>query len=214
MHRYLILLELGLDISLMDINLVKEVILTEQQKNGKTWLKLSHIAQLCKTKYGLDITKDFVIQNTDFRVYRTPNPLDIYIALAENLDTFHHSVIENLTAEPSRSEPISPMQSIAKPELQQQAITLKSSKKVATLDSCEALEQALFDILRDLGAISTSEFVEISVLTKNFYKVYRQPIKPLLNALVPGFKFVDFLQCSDLFVLEQINGKWTVSLNN
>lgn len=198
----------------MNINLVKKVILTEQQKNGKTWLKLSQIAQLCKTKYGLDINKDFFMRNTDFRVYRTPNPLDIYIALAENLDTFHHSAIKISTPEPFRSEPILPRQSIAKPELQQQAITLKSPKQVSSINSCEALEQALFDILRDSVAISTSEFVEISVLTKKFYKVYGQPIKPLLNALVPGLKFVEFLQCSDLFLLKEINGKWTVSLNN
>ena len=197
----------------MDSNWVKEVIITEQQKNGKTWLKLSQISQLCKTKYGLDITKDFFIQNTDFRVYRTPNPLDIYIALAENLDSFHQSGIKISTPELTRSEPISPRKSIAKPELQQQAITLKSSKEVSSINSCEALERALFYILRDLSAISKNEFVEISVLTKNFYKVYGQPIKPLINALVPGLKFVDFLQCSNLFVLEEINSKWTVRLN-
>lgn len=198
----------------MDINLVKKVIITEQEKNGKTWLKLSQISQLCKTEYGLDITKDFFIRNTDFRVYRTPNPLDIYIALAENLDSFHHSGIKISTPKPSCSEPILPRKSIAKPELQQQAITLKSSKQVSSINSCEALEQTLFYILRDLGTISKNEFVEISVLTKNFYKVYGQPIKPLLNALVPGLKFVDFLQCSELFILEKINGKWTVGLKD
>lgn len=70
----------------------------------------------------------------------------------------------------------------------------------------------LVGILKDLGAISPDNFIEISVLTKYFYDLYGQPIKPVLNALISGLKLVEFLQCSDFFVVLKVDDKWKVAL--
>jgi len=196
----------------MNIDLVREVIKTEQEKSGNTWLKLSKIAQVCNTKYGVVVTRELFINNPAFRVYRTPNLSEMYITLAETMDTLDlpTNKLPNLRRLESKSTSSKP--AIAKPKRQQQTISPKPFKQVSSINSCEDLEQSLLDILRDLEATLPHHSVEISTLAHHFYEVYRQPIKPVLNALIPGLKLVEFLQCSDLFALRQLDGKWSVTL--
>lgn len=196
----------------MNTERVKNVIRTEQQNKGQVWVELSQLAQLCEDRYGLTVTREFFIDNPAFRIYRTLNPLEIYITLPEMIDTLYDSTIKY--SNPTKFIPKSKFlsQSVAESKPQQQVITLKTSKQVSSINSCEALEQALLGILRELGDRKPNDFVEISVLTKHFYDVYRQPIKPLLNALIPNLKFVEFLQCCDSFVLAEVDRKWTVAL--
>jgi hypothetical protein len=198
----------------MNIERVKEAIRTEQQNNAKVWLELSQLIRLCKDRYGLAVTREFFIDNPAFRIYRTPNPLEIYIALAETIDTLYHSAINCPTPEKSILKSKPSKQSVAKLEPPEQVISIKPSKQVSSINSCEALSQALVDILRELGAREPHSFVEISVLTKHFYEVYRQPIKPLLNELIPSLRFVEFLQCYDSFILAKVDCKWTVALRD
>jgi len=196
---------------LMNIDLVRKVIKTEQQKSSNAWLELSEIAQICKARYGLVVSRELFINNPAFRVYRTSNLSEMYITLAETMDALYLSTIKFPNSITLESKSTSSKPAIAKPKLQQQAIPLKPLKRVSSINLCEDLEQALLGILRDLGATLPHHFIEITTLTKHFYEVYGQPIKPVLNALIPGLKLIEFLQCSDLFALREVDGKWSVT---
>jgi hypothetical protein len=136
----------------------------------------------------------------------------MYITLAETLDALYPSTIKLQAQRTLESKSTFSKPAIAKPKRQHQAIPLKPLKRVSSINSCEDLEQALLGILRDLGATLPHHFIDITTLTKHFYKVYGQPIKPVLNALIPRFKLVEFLQSSDLFTLREVDGKWSVTL--
>ncbi|MBD1940665.1 hypothetical protein [Microcoleus sp. FACHB-68] len=207
----------------MNINLVKEAIRTEQHKNGEIWIKLSEVAKICCTKYQLAITKEWFTNNPDFRVYRTANPLEIYIALVETLPSFYstkngefepeestlseESVCKSESEESTFSE-----ESVCKSESIEPVIISNSAIQISSIQSCEDLERYLYSLLKELGADSPLYFVEISVLTKHFYKKYGKPIKPVLNGLIPQLKLVEFMQCYDSFLMIKVKDRWTVTL--
>ena len=164
---------------------IKDLIKDESFKTGKAWIKLSRLSQLLYEIRKLPLTKDFFIGNAEFLIYKTPDPDEIYISLP-----IQARVIEELQHSPS-SVNTSPTQEI----------------ELLCIDSCEDLEEALYRIIQSLTDESFSKFVDVQMLSAYFYKIYSKPIKPVVNELAPGLKLIDFIQCSDRFLVKQ-SGKF------
>lgn len=169
---------------------IKELIEAEYLETGKAWIKLSRLSQLLYKIHKLTLTKDFFIGNAEFFIYRTPDPNEIYIS-----SSIQAHIIERLRKTPSLAN-ISPNQEV----------------ELSCIESCEDLEEALYQIIRFLTHKSFSEFVNIQTLSAYFYKIYGKPIKPVVNELVPDLKLVEFIQCCDRFLVKQSGKFWEVAI--
>jgi hypothetical protein len=187
----------------MKIDLIKKIIKSETSNSNNKWVQLDKIILICRSDYNITVSYQNFKNHPSFRIYRTAS--SIYIALAEDFN-IARSILDNNRIKPPQKQPTK-IYSSNNNESQ-----LKS--RLSKINTPEDLSTALVGILTDLTAISPEKSIDIATLSKHFYSVYRQPIKPLLNTLVPGMKLIEYLQCYDSFIMNKVDEKWKVFLNN
>ena len=173
---------------------IKELIEAEHLETGNAWIELSRLSQLLYDKHQATVTKDFFIENSEFRTYGTPNPNVIYISLPIEI---------SLLTTAKRPVP--------------QANDLSSQNRLkpqasSYFESCAELEEALYQILRSLVYKYPDTFIDIRTIESYFSKIYGTSIQSVVSELIPHLNPVEFLQCSNRFVVAQSESSWKVAI--
>jgi len=173
---------------------IKELIEAEHLKTGNAWIELSRLSQLLYRKHQATVTKDFFIENAEFRTYGTPNPNEIYISLPIEISllTVAKRPVpqDNDLSSQNRSKPQAP----------------------SDFESCEELEEALYQILYPLTYKYPDTFVDIRTIESYFSKIYGTSIQSVVSELIPYLNPVEFLQCSNRFLVAQSESSWNVAI--
>ncbi|MCY7276110.1 MAG: hypothetical protein LH702_20825 [Phormidesmis sp. CAN_BIN44] len=173
---------------------IKELIEAEHLKTGNAWIELSRLSQLLYDRHQVTVTKNFFIENTEFRTYGTPNPNEIYISLPIEISL--------LTAAKRPVFPVNKTSSQNRSKLQ----------ILSTFESCEELEEELYQILHHLTYKYPDTFVDIRTMESYFHNTYGTSIQSIVNELIPDLKSVEFLQCSNRFLVVQAESFWKVAI--
>jgi len=163
---------------------IKELIEAEHLKTGNAWIELSRLSQLLYDKHQATVTKNFFIENPEFRTYGTPNEISL-------LTTAKRPVSQaNDLSSQNRSKPQAP----------------------PNFESCEELEESLYQILQLLTYKHPDTFVDIRTIESYFFKVYGTSIQSVVSELIPDLNPVEFLQCSNRFLVAQLESSWNVAI--
>ena len=173
---------------------IKELIEAEHLKTGNAWIELSRLSQLLYDKHQATVTKNFFIENPEFRTYGTPNPNEIYISLPIEISLLTAAKRPvpqaNDLSSQNRSKPQAP----------------------PNFESCEELEESLYQILQLLTYKHPDTFVDIRTIESYFFKVYGTSIQSVVSELIPDLNPVEFLQCSNRFLVAQLESSWNVAI--
>jgi hypothetical protein len=173
---------------------IKELIEAEHLKTGNAWIELSRLSQLLYDSYQVTVTKDFFLENAEFRLYGTPNPNKIYISLPIEISL--------LTATKRTVFPANDLSHQNRSKLQILLI----------FESCEELEEELYQILHHLTYKYLDTFVDIQTIESYFYKTYGKSIQSVVHELIPDLNSIEFLQCSHRFLVAQAESFWKVAI--
>jgi hypothetical protein len=190
----------------------KKLIEVEYLRTGQSWVEISRLSQLFCDEFGLTLPKDFFVDDDDFRVYRTPDPDRLYISLLSLISLSKRSsfLTNNSSAKKTESSSLNPLPLL---DAEKQPESFCSDLlPLAKIESCEDLEESLYQILYYLTYKSSINFVDTQTLSSCFYKIYGRPIKAVINELLPGLKFVEFMQCYDRFLVEKTGRAWKASI--
>ncbi len=184
------------------IQQIKQLIQAEQEHNKFSWVKLSLLSKIYKTKYNLTITQVvsqhlpgkkardiFINYPVDFAVHQVDTSSEIYITLFE----INHSPPLNSTENGSLS-------------------SKNKSPLLSSINSAADLETALKAILQELTIQSPASYIYIGLLAGGFNQRYGQPITEQIKSLKLNGNFLKFLQSCNSFNLEQTAKGWQVAL--
>jgi hypothetical protein len=165
-----------------------ELLQTELEKTGETWITLSRLSGLFWKKYKRDLTiKDFE-KNNNFRMYHVN--YDTYIALAISyFPTRKYQSEQNQEYKSKQYLNVNP----------ESTTTQKNDQTVKEIKSLEDLETALSMIMQesDIKSVKFSS-INISVLSSRFYKIYRQPIRSVIKTIAPDFTLKELIEIISL----------------
>lgn len=186
------------------IDLLENLIKTEQERTGLQWIKLSRLASLFQSKYDLTIaqvvsthipgkkSKEIFIDRPDrFVVHQPSNESPIYVGLF-NLN------------QPSKTE-----NKIHHPPTDGK-ITIQS---LSGINSPENLEKALIALLHELTNKSPGNPIYLEVIGTEFHKQYGQSINTVIkdNLKLNG-SLLKVLQSFPSFRLHKKKGKWQAAI--
>lgn len=179
---------------------LQELIKAEQKRTHSQWIKLSRVAALYKENYHLTIhqvvashfsdyqARDIFVKNPHiFVVHKPSEKSQSYVSLFE--------IKQALGAE-NKLE-----------------FVPSNSSNLSLIDSSDALEQALVQLMQELTTNSDQDSVSLSILGSQFNKKYGVPITQLIKKFKPGGNFQKFLNLSNAFNLEKTEKDWKVQLN-
>lgn len=175
---------------------VKKLIEAEYLRTGKAWIKLSRLSQLFYNHYGLLLVKEFFANNANFRIYRISDPSELYIALPT-----HVRLLERVAS------------SIDTSNERKVGNSCLSIQPLPSIESCEDLEEALHQILDYLAHSFLDEFFDIQILLRCFYTIYNKQIESVINELISGINCVEFMQCSNRFLVQQAGKSWKIAIS-
>jgi hypothetical protein len=194
----------GLEIPPIDkfITQLKQLIKTEQENQQISWVKLSTLSQLFKSKYNFTIsqvvskhspgkkTRDFFGNYPrDFALHQVESNTELYITLFE--------INQSL------------------PEKSQEDTNFSSgeqSQLLLKINSVTDLETALKEILHELTGKSSISYIEINLLAGVFKQRYGHSITQQIKSLQLNGNFIKFLQSCKSFNLKQTGKTWQVAL--
>lgn len=181
---------------------LKQLIKTEQENQQITWVKLSTLSKIFKSKYNFTISqvvskhlpgqkvRDFFSNYPcDFALHQVEPNAELYITLFE----INQSLPENY----------------------QENTSLGSGEKsqfLLKINSVTDLEKALQEILQELTSKSSHTYIDINLLGGGFKQRYGHSITQQIKSLKLSGNFLKFLQSCKSFNLKQTGKTWQVAL--
>ena len=154
------------------INKIKTLIVAEQKRTGKSWIKLTRIFQLFKKNTNLNlpeiITYYFPEQAIEEVLVQSSNGIVLY---KQHEDNQLYLTIFN-----------------------QQTEEIVAEKESIKIDDAVSLEQALLKIIHNIIKESAEEYVAISQVASEFQKIYEISITKNMEKLKLGKKFPKLIE--------------------
>jgi hypothetical protein len=178
---------------------LKKLIKLEQKQSQCQWVKLNRVAFLYKEAYNLTISQVVASHFSDYQAK------DIFL---KNPDIF---VIHKPSEKSSSYVTLFELQS---PALQPTALLETELSQFPVINSLEALENALIEIMQELTLTSSDKHIPMSILGSQFNRKYGVSITQIIKKLRLGGNFQKLLNLSKAFNLEKSEKDWRVKLNS
>ena len=180
------------------IQQLQDLIRAEQKRINNQWIKLSRISALYKEEHPFTLSQVVSAHFSDYQASDIflKNPQHFVIHQPSEKSSSYVTLFE---VKPSRSQPI------LKPTV--------AVEELPQIQSIEALEDALVNIMEELLSGSTASCVSLSILGSHFNRKYGQAITQVIKQFQPGGKFTKFIDVSDSFRLERNGSGWNVCLD-
>jgi hypothetical protein len=178
------------------IQYLKGLIKAEQKRTNSSWVKLSIISNLFKSKYKLTITqvlyKHFPGKKT--RDLFTSYPADFAVHQIDETSELYVTVFEN--NQPHNS-----------------LVNVEKSHRINDISAQADLEQALQQIIIDLTGATPNSYINIGILGSKFRHKYGKSITDQIKELQLSSKFMKFLHSCSSFEIRQTAKGWEVRLS-
>lgn len=174
------------------IKQIKDIIISEKKITSNQWISLSKISQIYQIKYHLDINKLV----SELCPGKRPN--DIFTDKSEFV----------VHKPPEDNELYVALFKMHQPNNQGTI----NSVQLKQISNKTALEQALFNILRELSGRNPNTYIPIESLSGQFRNQYNQTISNVLENLQFSGNFPNFLDSCSCFQLQRRGLSWQVAL--
>ncbi len=182
------------------INLLKDIIRSEQKRTGKNWINLATISSLFKVKYNLPLSQIVAYHLPGQKVKNFFHNLKNSFVVHQLGDTKIYITLFELDDR----------QQAKNPELK--SITHTQVRQIVDIQTYLGLETALFRIVQSLSIMSDREEIPINEVAIQFQKLYTISITKAMRRLNLGSKFPKFLQSHSSLKLKKVDNSYSVSV--
>ncbi|MEA5497146.1 hypothetical protein [Limnoraphis robusta] len=188
--------------------MIQKAIREELAGTREKWVRFSRLAVILRGN-GIYIKAEYFHKNPDFLVYRTENINVFYVSLPERFP---------FSQNPKKHPPIKKRTSRSKKVISTSLHKLSVEDATSIdINSPDSFEQALRKILISLTGNQPDYFIQLEVLSHQFYEIYHQPIRQVMKKFYPNKKLKNILAESPLFLLRESPekpNKWEVAVND
>ncbi|XHX76969.1 MAG: hypothetical protein RBJ76_21400 [Stenomitos frigidus ULC029] len=212
---------------------LENFIVLELEKSGNSWISVTRLTKLFHNKYGISLEEEIKIQGCSdglrsllkssgrFSIYGRPIPQQFYVALLQRIVPSFQQPPTTVCYKSKRLLKVDGLLERGKAESAEESsrcqAPLKSefcSSMPTEIKSVNDLKVALTEIIKHLSKNNPKKFVLITVLSRNFYDYYRQPIKPVVQSMCPGIKLIELLQTIPSLNVQKVDDVWQVAVES
>lgn len=195
-------------------NQLEAIIAEEFQGSHTPWIHITKLKQIADKKYGLSLDlaaqnhgfysnlKGFIKSSQRFAIYGTSVPQEFYVArLKDTVPNYSSPLVKPILYRIKRPWKVDQrlITMLDNEGAQRMAPTLNAQRSgdgsalPSKLSSIHDVKIALAEMLKQLTLHHPEKATTVGDLSRQFYTVYKQPIRAVLQSLCPGRMLIDLL---------------------
>ena len=213
---------------------LEDFIVLELERSGNSWISVTRFAKLFHNQHGISLEEAVKIQGYSdglrnlvknsgrFSIYSSPIPQQFYVALLQRIvPRSQQPKVIKVNYKINRPSKVDGLLERVRPESAEERLLCQnppksehSSNTLTEIKTVNDLEIALIEIIKNLSENNPKNFVLITVLSRNFYDYYKQPIKAVVRNMCPSIKLIELLQAIPSLHVQKVNDVWQVTVEH